>query len=151
MDFENEVCALSYSQKLKELGVKQKSWFFWISGGLPEKWWIQYEDKFNKSYHPENVCAFTATELITELPNRITVPYDEPFNNFRLFIRKQLMVEEPDKVFSVYCINYDCDTFDLKDSSPWLTRKLFPHSIYDKNFANALAKTKIYLIENKLI
>ena len=51
----------------------------------------------------------------------------------------------------VCSVNYHCDTHQFDTGSPFFAHKLFNHSIYDENPANALAKVLIELIEMKYI
>ena len=65
MRLENQVCSLELSKKLKELGVKQESEF----------WWCEHQDTFyieHKSKHCNQsiggISAFTVAELGEMLP-----------------------------------------------------------------------------------
>src|ERR1700682_4915118 len=104
MEIEDLVCSLELSKKLLILGVNQKSLFFWISGSCPEKWWIHANEKFSKPYHPENISAFTASELMELLPACIDIKKDEPFNFYWLSMIKRCSNNIK------YMFNYRCDT-----------------------------------------
>ena len=160
LSLESQVTSLELSKKLKELGVEQKSIFVWEY--YDENAYAVKFFPFVVAYNPlTNVekikiySAFTASELISLLPNRITLKEGEPFNSFILSIRKnliQLPNEKNDMYFNyVYSINYECDSTNMSGYDAWLKRSLFPNNICDENFSNALAKTLIYIIENKLI
>src|SRR5579872_1353040 len=104
MNLESQVTNLGISKKLKELGVKQESLYFWEK--CPD-----YENKFIIScneYHntitsewsdchlledQENYSAFTASELANTLPYMIDTKINEPFNTFRLWMTKSFIVE----------------------------------------------------------
>lgn len=63
MPLENQVASLELSKKLKELGVKQKSLFWWgrVSG---DGWALYHLNKLQS----DNVSAFTVAELGEMLP-----------------------------------------------------------------------------------
>ena len=153
MNLESQVCNLELSNKFKELEVKQDSYFAWFDNPFEEKWEVSIQTT-NKLGIP----AFTSSELMSLLPHRITLKENEPFNDFTLYIKKSFIVKgeillKPEKIFTndIYIINYECDTTEMAGEDAWLKRPLFPHNIWDENFSNALAKTLIYLIENKII
>lgn len=59
MKLENQVCSIEQAEKLKELGVKQESLFYWTHS---EKWGIMPKKSIDFSGNPTSV--FTASELI---------------------------------------------------------------------------------------
>lgn len=155
MNLEEKVCSLELAKKLKELNIEQSSLFVWE----------YYDDQchgvkfipYAVVPHETNNCklysAFTASEVISLLPQRITLKEDEPFNSFTLYIKKSFVVVDgnTDNLIPTYIINYECDSTAVTGEDAFLRRQLFPHNIWDDNFSNALAKTLIYLIENKLV
>jgi hypothetical protein len=70
MPKEKQVCSLELSQKLKELEVKQKSYFYWRDDGFT------LTDK-KEDYHPDFkwYSAFTVAELGEMLPKEINGYY----------------------------------------------------------------------------
>lgn len=74
---ENQVCSLELSKKLKELGVKQESLFYWVRP--VDKWLltpvitdedkIYLEHSINDVLQMEHYSAFTVAELGNMLPN----------------------------------------------------------------------------------
>ena len=65
---ENQVCSLPLAQRLKELRVKQESYFVWAKlAERPEKWRIQVKDR----QYEDEFSAFTVAELGGMLPQRI--------------------------------------------------------------------------------
>lgn len=147
MNLENQVASLPLSKDLKELGIKQISFLYW---NKENKLKIYPEKKYINLLY--NISAFTASELIDLLPNRITLKEGEPFNSFKIRIEKSFFVKgerllEPETIFTIpsYIINYYCDSTECTGENAWLQRQLFPHNIWDENFCNALAKTLIYI------
>jgi hypothetical protein len=129
MKLEQQVCSLELAKKLKELGVKQESYFYW------EDWederhiahymvdtgdFEQYERV--KSKYPNIVSAFTVAELGEMLPNML-------FDKFFLSITR---------IGTTWIIQY---SFGLDIEA---------HAQADTE-ADARAKCLVYLLENKLI
>jgi len=147
MNIEEQVCDLEHAKKLKDLGVKQESIFYW-------DWHSDtcYSVKFIPYSCPglERYSAFTASELLDIIPHRITIEENKPFNSFKLRMDKSFVckdMNDGDK-FSmeyIYILNYECDT--TCDDLNWIFNKMFT-GIWDKSIANAVAKMLIYLIEN---
>lgn len=72
MKIEQQVCSLELSKKLKELGVKQESYFAWVN--------IETHDPYIMPSYTEHykfddymISAFTASELFNILPSGIIV------------------------------------------------------------------------------
>ncbi len=163
MNIEQQVTSLDLSMKLKELGVKQDSLFYHQNEPYDDgenDIEIKIKESMKNLININDIndehtlySAFTSSELIALLPNRITLKEGEPFNSFTIYIKKSIIVknEEINPYTSSYHINYECDSTECTGEDAWLKRPLFPHNIWDENFANALAKTLIYLIENKMI
>ena len=160
MNLELQVCSLELAKRLKELGVKQESYFYYRDEyGKPDNihnykimiWSFvlgsKNIDERNGAY--ECISAFTASELLNILPRMVDTKINEPFNNYRLNMTMSLVVED-NVAKRVYLINYDCDIRKIEDLC-FPSKQLFQHNIWDKNLANALAKTLIYLIENGLL
>ena len=152
MNLEDQVCSFELAKQLKELGVKQESLFYRFDHECHTylfcKYYEQYSPHVNLNIE-EGYASFTASELIELLPHRITLKEGEPFNSFRLRIEKSFVVEEG--LIIIYLINYFCDSTECTGENAWLQRGLFQHNIWANNFCNALAKTLIYIIENKYL
>jgi hypothetical protein len=108
MNLENQVCSLELSKKLKELGVEQKSVFYWEYYD-DNCYMVKYfpyaviPNNFNKC---ELYSAFTFDELFDLLPAWIDIKTDEPFNNFYLQLTKR--TTENIK----YIARYVCDSIN---------------------------------------
>lgn len=125
MTLEQQVCSLELAKRLKELGVKQESYFNWCTNGWMSsdpkcKWIIVQRQEFQNGY-----AAFTVAELGEMLPYRVVAPSGQP-----------------------YFPSYTTKNGDGK----WLVsyHQLLPSIIADTE-ADARAKMLIYLIENKLV
>lgn len=76
MKLEDQVVSLELAKKLKELGVKQESYFWWVNPDLTEKnvtQLLSYDERFI-NHHPDlYFSAFTAAELGPMIPFTIKV------------------------------------------------------------------------------
>lgn len=147
MKIEDQACSLELAKHLNELGVLQKSLFYWHNiDAYPS---IIYGNLTERS-GDKPTSAFLANELIDLLPKYISTKENEPFNNFlfRLDIRT---IYINDKFTRTYTINYYCDSTEAEGENAWLARTLFNHPIYDENLSNALAKALIYLMDKQFI
>lgn len=74
MKLESQVCSLEYAKRLKELGVKQESLFYWsfYDGGFSEEEpGITLTDEANHGFEEDLLSAFTVAELGEMLPKQI--------------------------------------------------------------------------------
>jgi hypothetical protein len=163
MNIEEQVCSLELSKKLKELGVKQESFYHWhyqVYTHEDFKWKLIDSSKFSYITYlsKENfISAFTVAELGELLPNCISIIENDElkkiFSNFKFVTYKSVTVFENNEfellTTPVYVLNYICDS--TNEMRNWIFDKLLIKAIYDKNEANARAKMLIYLIENGLI
>lgn len=85
MNIESQVTSLELSKRLKELGVKQESLFYWEllpaheSTSGKEEWTLEYGKN-----HSDTFSAFTVAELGNLLPYMIQdIEFDEVFLHFR--------------------------------------------------------------------
>lgn len=159
MNLENQVCSLDLSKKLKDLGLKQESVFYWYQS-LGQEWLLPYIDynhyetdiKIFLQRNPEAISAFTVAELGEILPIAISIneedEYKKIFSHFRFNTNRSFIVEESIPI-QIWRINYICESTD--ESRNWLFDPLLTKTIYDANEANARAKMLIYLLENKLM
>jgi len=131
MKLEQQVVNLELSQKLKELGVKQESLFYWnYNDAVPKQGW--YLDDENLAYPKEHTChAYTGAELGEMLPQILKIKKIK----YQLFVSVAV-----DKQWFVVYANEK----DYSDNAP--IKFMMCH-----NEANARAKMLIYLLENKFI
>ena len=123
MELENQVCSLELSKKLKELGVKQESLWYWNSKNelRSQNNFLEDEGKFVAS-------AFTVAELGEMLPCEIEQKY-----------------------LSCYRVHILAGTTDEKYEWECGYREVINGKFFIANTeANARAKMLIYLIENKI-
>lgn len=146
MQLEDQVISLEYAKRLKELGVNQDSFFYFLNIDGEGKYYIYNIEHFpeDSEHDGEPISAFTGAELSEILPACIDTKKNEPFNYFWIDIKKRT----PKNI--QYIINYYCDTHEI-DNSIFSRRRLNIHSIYDNNLADAMSKMLIHLIENKLM
>lgn len=131
MKLENQVCSLELAKRLKELGVRQESLYFWWRDnfGLESSKKESEHLENHKPNNPQNgwdyFSAFTVAELGEMLPLRLRI------------LKKITLV-----------VTY-------KGSKHWFVPKDKEKLIFemkcDDTEANARAKILIYLLENKLI
>lgn len=142
---EKHVTSLELSKKLKELEIKQESFFYWLKSANPQsKYYLSMKVGFNETYHSERISAFIASELLEIIPCYIDIKKYEPFNHFRLNIEKSIIYEK--EMITNYIVSYICETFQFGD--PAWSRRL-AHT-RDENISNSLAKMIIFLKENNL-
>lgn len=150
MKLENQVSNLELSKRLKELGVKQESLFYWyrMSRGMfalgDASDVMNNGEQINKTTAPqwEEYSAFTVAELGEMLPEFI---WDKSEKDKRKSIKKYFMsfVSDDDNIKKVV---YKSNNDDGMDDG-WIVCD-------DENAhteADARVKMIIYLIENKLI
>ena len=143
MNLNQQVTSLELSKKLKELGVKQESHWYWESYYLPEITTDRHNNIIDSKYiryiadkRPvirsgfltsklKYYSAYTVAELGELLP--------EGFESHKTILAPENYSKNPNLDTPDYCI------------------KSFGEIIYDKNEANARAKMLIHLLENKLI
>lgn len=152
MQLNRQVCSLDLAKRLKELCVKQESYFYWSCDHIntTQHGLSRYNLNNGIKNNSENWSAFTAAELFETLPNIIDINKDEPFNNFRFDLQRSVVIENG-SLKRTFLINYHCDTMQLDSGSPFFALHLIKHNIWDENLANALAKTLIYLIDEGLV
>jgi hypothetical protein len=82
MELEKQLCSLEFAKRLKELGVKQESAFWWIEGDLIYRGeWGDPSDDASKRMEQKELdeymstlfSAFTVAELGEMLPERINL------------------------------------------------------------------------------
>jgi hypothetical protein len=152
MNIESQVCSLELSKRLKELGVKQESLFYWCYIIKDEKFVLaiqydilhlhknnEYEDLVVQvaDEHPdysdevlkEHISAFTVAELGEILPRYVKLNQCE-------FYYTQIPSQHLDKWLIFYRSAFNSWTGQDQE---------------DENEANARAKMLIYLLENKLM
>ena len=130
MKLEQQVCGREWSEKLKKLGVKQESLYYWTTAKDENEIQLQ-----RLSFIPEEnsmynfYSAFTVAELGEMLPRQIelTHPRRSLKKNFwKIIYREPLQVKEGEIRSNTYAVEATTE-------------------------ANARAKMMVHLLENKLI
>lgn len=135
MKIEEQVTSLELSKRLKELGVKQESYFKWqfsYNGGDVRMWNVfpYFNEEINGS--PYVTAAFTATELGEMLPqNESIATMFFPNGRCQIAILGDLQIE-----------------IDERTVSKWGAAS---QSIQADTEADCRARMLIYLIENNLM
>lgn len=133
MKLENQVCSLELAKKLKELGVKQESLFWW------NKKWLGSSDEDAGEYYvfqgkghnsTQEYSAFTAAELGELLPCEFPGDSESSMQIFKNTV-------PGNSKWWVRYVNYDLEIVYKVE--------------FEENEADARAKMLIYLIENKSI
>lgn len=134
MKLENQVVSLELAKKLKDLGFKQKSLFYWAELKGDSK--VVY-DNTGMSPYTYWTSAYTVAELGEMLPmyfERGHIKEKDEAGCWWLEITKFTNAEG-----ASWMVCYECA--ELDDAEPFA----------DHNLANAKAKTLIYLKENNLL
>jgi hypothetical protein len=122
MELEKQVCSLELAKKLKKLGVKQASTWYWFKSHL-----VLGDDQGHNMRTLSS--AFTAIELLALLPYCIEIP--------NMTVASFLGLGKT--YDGTFCIYYAVGTHHKLTWS------------WHENIANAAATALIYLIENKLV
>lgn len=166
MELESQLTSLTLSKRLKELGVKAPSYFWWRNdypnnpGKYPNKWYIIPGSEWPYTYKPKAVefdaglhlvQAYSVAELGEMLPCIVKKEILEWYKGkqrsrlviFSLELVKDIYEHTGKIVY--YCRYYYGDVYD--DTCEYIE----PKDYEDTNEANARAKMLIHLIEHGLI
>jgi len=135
MKLEDQVCSLELAKRLKELGVKQNSQWYWWEKDNGSKEFVHKKEVLVELRYPKEYSlysAFTVAELGELLPNKITLKFDDMQYECQLFY---LNTEN-----GSYC-SYRADM----DYEPDMEIEACPGNTE----ANARAKMLIWLFENE--
>ena len=140
MKLENQLTSLEPSKRLKELGVKQNSAFYWINDrkNATEEISTLRNIKIPAFAHNHlfHYSAFSVAELGEMLPENI-------FKKNKLSNKQSCLFLQINKQLYSTGMNYVC-TYCNSDNLP------IYHASSEK-LADAMAEMIIYLLENKLI
>jgi len=128
MRLEDQVCSLELAKRLRELGVKQESLFWWVLVNPETNQWELTAKENSKSFTSSHkISAFTVAELGEMLPWAFWKDSEEYW----------LVVE---RLSNGWWIRYDKNDKKSKTIA----------TAVDKTETNARAKMLIYLLENKV-
>ncbi len=147
---ENHVVNLAFSKRLKELGVKQESEFYWVKVKEDGEYFIAR--KGNIAYHHathkvyEMYSAFLSSEIGEILPSEIVWEIGkEERQNFVIPRPRVLLLPLNVRRYPhFWMISYS-------DTSTNPEFRVFGHEEYAETEADARAKMLIYLIKNSII
>ncbi|MGF6428194.1 hypothetical protein [Bradyrhizobium elkanii] len=65
LPIEKQVCSLDLAKRLKELGVKQESYFLWkqLFSDTPDKWHVSIREVNGRVLQKKCIAAFTVAEI----------------------------------------------------------------------------------------
>jgi hypothetical protein len=134
MKIESQVVNLELSKKLKELGVKQESLFYWSKLSIQTEYRLELRQNiFNQEWifadFSDYISSFTSSELFE-------IIFQKNNENLEETGYLEIIIE------MVY--RSGGDFYRLKNN-------LYEGLIDELNLCNALAKMIIHLIENKLL
>ncbi len=121
MKLEDQVCSLELSRKLKELGVKQESYFWWAKSAI-----------WNIAVRPDGNLFVPATS------HSYQFPADQRYSAFTVAELGEMLKGHK---FPFWSARYGWETPDNE----------LDGSYYADTEADVRAKMLIYLLENKLI
>lgn len=136
MILEEQVVSLELAKKLKELGVKQESAFYW-EVNLQNKWTLFLVDDFSPRMHP-NAAAFTVAELGEMLPHYVCPKY----NDTPQYLRIEKMPSD-----RTWRIQY----MRRRDEGEHIEHRTPVNPVCEITEADARAKMLCYLIEQKIV
>lgn len=76
MNLEQQCVSLELAKKLKELGVKQESLYWWSEHTIPATLWAGLAADDNAIWNDMQYSAFTVAELLQMLKEPVLVPVD---------------------------------------------------------------------------
>ena len=142
MELEQQVCSLELAKKLKELGIKQKSYFYWKTDLTTEK-----SQHYMKPYLSEEPDEYAKLKKIGSIPDLVYQHYVELYSAFTVAELGEMLP----------------NSFTFEDVGFWLKQirgKHFFQISYEgetllnrlsaNTEADARAKMLIYLLENSL-
>lgn len=136
MKLENQVVSLELAKKLKELGVRQESFFKWGNVYIDGQyhWSLYVPPEYNKVPNPSlwvhGISAFTVAELGEMLPDFITEEHLYTYQQYRNW---------SDRKKPKHGVSY------------WFMGREELHFTDADTEADARAKMLVYLLENNLI
>ena len=139
MKIQDQVCTIEQAKKLKELGVEQKSLFFWYEDEKLGGVFRSVGMMLNSTEY--NYSAFTAAELGVMLPNTLPVTDSSLVEHQKFYLLRQLF---PCEDCEGYNTDYEAVTHDLEYDGTFFSSK-------GETEAISRAAMLIYLIENNLI
>jgi len=152
MKLENIVCDIEYAKKLKELGVKQDSLFYWCANIQDQKH-CNLKAYTESLYKDDIILEFNRNgsyktvywkDVLTGLDDKI---YDYIDEHQYKFVYSAFTCAELLKLLSDLYIEIELLDKEFRCE----VNIINGYAITNKKLSNALSRMLIYLIENKLI
>jgi len=151
MKLENHVCSLEYAKRLKELGVKQESFIYWMN----VQHCVHFKTKKDEYGLDQVECDENGNELIDKIDYRIdlgnpltwNIPKEDTWSAFFVSeISKIIFQKNYDYLEEMGYLNITNEMIDKSGSYFYrITNNLTDHIIDEANQADALAKLFIIL------
>ena len=146
MKLQDQVCNLELAKKLKELGVKQESLFWWARDHDEKEAMLMYGKPSGLYYggsSGDNAVWMGYHDRNTDFPNEVIFDKNKPADLFSAFTVAELGEMLPIKMKTVKKVSgkYSC----------WISALPTSPVMESQNEADARAKMLIYLLENKII
>jgi hypothetical protein len=147
MKLEDQVCSLELAKKLKELGVKQESYFYWVEWGTDKALRVFHGEIRTAEPITRIASAYTVAELGEMLPKKLENHYKVktmyPFKKGGVVWLRCYFNERSSEAGVSYNGYMNLKNKEYDSEQYW-------HGELADTEADARAKMLIYLIENNL-
>ena len=146
MQVKDQIISLELAKMLKDLGVLQKSLWYWYRYYYDKQWFIGHKEEIAFEENPDCYSAFTVAEIGEMLPIALDFIDDEnsPYSGHRRLIEW--------KGVDGWWVGYiptNCEFEDFK--AVQITGKDWRIKCWAETEADAKAKMLIWLIEKEII
>lgn len=147
MKLEYQVCSLELAKKLKELGVKQDSLFYWVVDNTHDVIKICFKNEDLYQISDDVKYAYIYTRVMADEHVNVKEIYSA-FTVAEIGEMLPVFLEGENGISSIFVDRY----YDAHGKNAcWFIQYFNDIRVYNTNEADARAKMLIYLIENGLI